>query len=143
MRVGFEESLKVHSKGLQQAEALGDTIEWVLALNYLGTNYRRLGVMDAAQTYHFRALRLSEECDDTCWQAKKNYVKSLNGLGNIYMTLGNFGRADSVLRLALVGERQLGSDVGQASTMPIWVRWPNIGANRQCLDVLQAVDGLQ
>lgn len=118
----FEESLKVHSKGLQQAEALGDTIEWVLALNYLGTNYRRLGVMDAAQTYHFRALRLSEECDDTCWQAKKNYVKSLNGLGNIYMTLGNFGRADSVLRLALVGERQLGSDVGQA------INYANLGS---------------
>ena len=118
----FEESLKVHSKGLQQAEALGDTIEWVLALNYLGTNYRRLGVMDAAQTYHFRALRLSEECDDTCWQAKKNYVKSLNGLGNIYMTLGNFGRADSVLRLALRGERQLGSDVGQA------INYANLGS---------------
>ena len=110
----FEESLRVHSKGLQQAEALGDTIEWVLALNYIGTNYRRLGVLDAAQTYHYRALRLSEECTDTCWQAKKNRAKSLNGLGNIYMTLGNYERADSVLRAALADEQQLGSDVGQA-----------------------------
>ena len=45
----FEESLRVHSKGLKQAEAMGDTIEWVLALNYIGTNYRRLGVLDAAE----------------------------------------------------------------------------------------------
>ena len=110
----FEESLRVHSKGLQQAEAMGDTSEWVLALNYIGTNYRRLGVLDAAQTYHYQALRLTEESGDTCWLARKNYVKSLNGLGNIYMTLGNFKRADSVLRKALEGEHQLGSDIGQA-----------------------------
>ena len=54
----FEESLRVHSKGLKQAEAMGDTIEWVLALNYIGTNYRRLGVLDAAQTYHYQACLL-------------------------------------------------------------------------------------
>ena len=77
----FDESLNIHSKGLKQAEALDDTIERVQALNYIGTNYRRLGVLDAAQEYHYRALRLSDACTDTSFTARKNRVKSLNGLG--------------------------------------------------------------
>lgn len=110
----FDEALRVHNKGLQQAEALGDTLEWVMALNHIGTNYRRLGILDVAQEYHYRALKLSEACADTSFEARKNYVKSLNGLGNIYMSIGNYQRADSVLRLALAGEQTLGSNLGQA-----------------------------
>lgn len=110
----FEEALKVHGEALQKAEALGDTLELVQALNYIGTNYRRLGILDAAQEHHYRALKLCEQSRDTSFTWKKNYVKSLNGLGNIYMTLGNYARADSVLRIALAGERELNSNVGQA-----------------------------
>ena len=55
----FEEALGSHSKGLRQAEALGDTLEWVQALNNIGTDYRRMGVLDVAQEYHYRGLKLS------------------------------------------------------------------------------------
>ena len=48
----FEEALRTHSEGLRQAEAIGDTIEWVQALNNIGTDYRRMGVLDVAQDYH-------------------------------------------------------------------------------------------
>ena len=51
----FEEALTVHSKGQQQAEAIGDTLEWVKALNNIGTDYRRMGVLDVALEYHYRA----------------------------------------------------------------------------------------
>ena len=118
----FDESLRVHGEGLKQAESLGDTLEWVQALNYIGTDYRRLGVLDAAQEYHYRALKLCEACTDTSFTAKKNRVKSLNGLGNIYLTLGNYERADSAFRLALAGERALGSAVGQA------INYANLGS---------------
>ena len=110
----FDEALRVHGEGLKLAETLCDTLEWVQALNNIGTVYRRLGVLDAAQEYHYRALRLSEACTDTSFTAKKNRLRSLNGLGNIYLTLGNYERADSALRLALAGEKALGSVVGQA-----------------------------
>lgn len=83
----FEEALNVHSKGQQQAKAAGDTLEWVQALNNIGTDYRRMGVLDVAQEYHYRAWMLSEEYTDTSFTAKKNRVVSLNGLGNIYMTV--------------------------------------------------------
>ena len=118
----FEEALHAHSKGLRQAEAIRDTLEWVKALNNIGTDYRRMGMLDVAQEYHYRAWKLSEDCTDTSFTARKNRVVSLNGLGNIYMTLGNYNRADSVLRMALKGERELGSALGQA------INYANLGA---------------
>lgn len=118
----FEEALRIHSIGLQQAKSIGDTLEWVQALNNIGTDYRRMGVLDAAQEYHYTAWTLSEECADTSFTAKKNRVVSLNGLGNIYLTLGNYERADSVLRMALKGEKELHSAVGQA------INYANLGS---------------
>ena len=118
----FEEALSVHSKGQQQAEAVGDTLEWMQALNNIGTDYRQMGVLDVAQEYHYRAWTLSEECADTSSTTRKNRAISLNGLGNIYMTLGNYERADSALRMALEGERQLHSAVGQA------INYANLGS---------------
>ena len=118
----FEEALNVHSKGQQQAESVGDTLELVQALNNIGTDYRRMGVLDVAQEYHYRAWKLSEECTDTSFTAKKNRVVSLNGLGNVYLTLGNYERAYSALRMALAGERSLNSTVGQA------INYANIGS---------------
>lgn len=118
----FEEALRVHSEGLRQAEELGDTLEWVQALNNVGTDYRRMGVLDVAQGYHYRAWTMSEACADTSYTAKKNRVVSLNGLGNIYMTLGNYERADSALRLALRGEEELQSDLGLA------INYANLGS---------------
>ncbi len=118
----FEEALNIHMRGLQQAEALNDTLEWVQALNNIGTDYRRMGIFDVAQEYHYQAWMISEACADTSFTAKKNRVISLNGLGNIYMTLGNYERADSVLRLALKGEKLLHSEVGQA------INYANLGS---------------
>ncbi|MBP3251658.1 MAG: response regulator [Prevotella sp.] len=118
----FEEALRTHSEGLRQAEDIGDTIEWVQALNNIGTDYRRMGVLDVAQEYHYRAWMLSEECADTSFMAKKNRVMSLNGLGNIYLSLGNYERADSALRIALAGEEQLNSAIGQA------INYANLGS---------------
>ena len=82
----FDQALDIHNKGLRQAETIGDTIEWVQALNNMGTNYRRLGLLDVAQGYHYSAWKMSEASSDTSALTKKNRVVSLNGLGNIYMT---------------------------------------------------------
>lgn len=127
----FDEALKVHSEGLKQAETLGDTLEIVQALNNIGTVYRRMGLLDMAQDYHYRAFAICKESADTSFTTKKNRVVSLNGLGNINLTLGNYARADSALRLALAGERELNSALGQA------INYANIGSifsHREQLD---------
>ena len=118
----FDDALRWHSEGLKQAEAIGDTLETVQALNNIGTDYRRMGVLDVAQDYHYRAYAICMESTDTSFTARKNKVVSLNGLGNIYLTLRNYARADSAFRMALAGERQLKSDVGQA------INYANLGS---------------
>ena len=54
----FDEALRMHSEGLKQAETLGDTLEIVQALNNIGTDYRRMGVLEMAQDYHYRAFTI-------------------------------------------------------------------------------------
>lgn len=118
----FAEALATHSAGRDLAEALADTIELVQALNNIGTDYRRMGILDLAQNYHYKAWLLADDFSDSSFVAKKNRVVSLNGLANVYLSIGNLNRADSVLRLALAGESALGSFTGQA------INCANIGA---------------
>ncbi|MBQ9217121.1 MAG: response regulator [Muribaculaceae bacterium] len=111
----FQQAIDAHTAQFDIACRLKDTIEIVRALNNLGTNFRRMGVLEEATGYHYQALsycdRYSRQDDSLML---KNRVVSLNGIGNIYMTTGNYQAADSVLRAALAGERSLGSDLGQA-----------------------------
>lgn len=118
----FEKSIDYHKKELEIAERLKDTVSIVQALNQIGTNFRRLGILDEASQYHQRALYYANSySDDTSYVARKNRVTSLNGLGNVFMSLNNDHAADSVLRMALHGETQLGSALGQA------INYANIG----------------
>ena len=111
----FKQAINYHQKGLDIAKTLADTIEITKALNNVGTDYRRLGIYDIAAQFHYSALQLCmQHSDKTSQQAKKNRVVSLNGLGNVYLTLGNNTQADSVFREALKGEKELNSSLGQA-----------------------------
>lgn len=115
----FIEAIKCHKLGMEQALLLSDTLELIQALNNLGTNYRRLGILNDASTYHYRALSFCETLSNkTAKFAQKQRVISLNGIGNIYLTLDNRQLADSIFRVALQGEQQLGSALGKLSTMP-------------------------
>lgn len=118
----FSLALETHAKGLELAEAVNDTAEIVQALNNIGTDYRRMGILDMAQKYHYGAWLIADEFSDSSFTAKKNRVVALNGLANVYLSIGNLNRADSVLRLALAGETALGSLTGQA------INYANIGA---------------
>ncbi len=111
----FQEAINAHTRALEAATKLSDTIEIVRAHNNIGTDYRRMGVMDEAMRHHSLALSYCEAYSDRTGDvAVKNRVVSLNGLGNIYMTIENYDAADSVLRAALQGEQHLGSELGQA-----------------------------
>lgn len=51
----FDEALQLHTRGLDLAKEVGDTAEWIQALNNIGTDYRRMGILDVAQEYHYTA----------------------------------------------------------------------------------------
>lgn len=119
----FMKAIDCHQREMALGEQLHDTIAMAQALNNIGTNYRRMGILDEAINYHYRALHISEEFsykDDRT--ARKNRVVSLNGIGNICLTLGDKETADSVFHAALEGEKSLGSNLGQA------INYANIGS---------------
>ncbi len=119
----FIESIEIHKKGLEKAVEIKDTIQVVQALNNIATNYRRMGILDEAAVYHYQALSICDAYGDKESDvARKNRVISLNGIGNIHMTMQNYEKADSVLRQALSGEHSLGSDLGQA------INYANLGS---------------
>lgn len=119
----FNKAIHQHEKAAATAATLPDTVTLITSANNIGTNYRRMGLLKEASTYHYKALRLSESYHDSDTKRKvKNKVISLNGIGNICLTLGNTTEADSMFRAALKGEKELGSDLGQA------INYANIGS---------------
>ena len=119
----FIEALAHHKEGLLYATMLKATVEMIRANNNIATDFRRMGILDDAASNHYTALTLCEQFSDkTSFEAKKNRVTSLNGLGNVYLTMKDLATADSLFRLALEDEKILNSDVGQA------INYANIGA---------------
>ena len=119
----FSDAIDTHKKGLAAAERLRDTVQIVQALNNIGTDYRRIGILDEASSFHYQALTYCEQySDQTGRTALKNRVVSLNGIGNVYLTMGNGDEAEDIFRQALKGEQALKSPLGQA------INYANIGS---------------
>ncbi|MDR1973582.1 MAG: sensor histidine kinase [Bacteroidales bacterium] len=118
----FLDALDYHRRALKIAEKLEDLYELTQINNQIGTDYRRIGMLDEASSHHYRALSYWEKTKDKSPSTvKKNRVISLNGLGNIYLTLDNKEAAENIFRQALEGEKELNSDLGQA------INYANIG----------------
>lgn len=119
----FSDAINSHQQGLDLALQLKDTIEIVQAMNNLGTDFRRVGAQSEASEYHYQALHYAE-----AWSGlhtpvgKKNRVVSLNGIGNISLTLGYYNDAEKHFREALKDEISLNSPIGQA------INYANLGA---------------
>lgn len=122
----FYTAVEVHSKCIADAEEIKDTLQLIIALNNQGTNFRRIGDLEQASTNHYRALELCDHTmNDTSFVACKNRVRTLNGLGNVMLSLGNDEVAEDMFRRALKGEAELNSATGEA------INYANIGAIKE------------
>ena len=128
----FLQAIHYHNNGLELANQSADTLEIIQCLNQIGTNYRRMGALEDASTFHYRALAFCEQYSDKLSDnARKNKVISLNSIGNVYLSLNNHAAAESAFREALAGEIVLNSHLGMA------INYANIGAifeNKQMYD---------
>lgn len=120
----FTEAINHHMEGLNLAIKLNDTIEIVKAYNNLGTDFRRIGYQGEASDYHYKALTYAEAYSqvDVPGTGMKNRVISLNGIGNVSLTLGYLDDAAEYFRMALLDEIKLESALGQA------INYANLGA---------------
>ena len=111
----FDAAITVHEQCIATATELQDTLQLIIALNNQGTNFRRIGDLEEASRYHYHALELCDNTvGDTSFIARKNRVRTLNGLGNVMLSLRNTEVAEEMFRRALQGEKELNSATGQA-----------------------------
>lgn len=119
----FTKAISSHQNELETALSLNDTIEIIQAMNNLGTDLRRVGALSEAADYHYRALDYSEAFSESYTNSGiKNKVVSLNGIGNVSLSLGYYDEAKSYFMSALEDEKKLKSPIGQA------INYANIGA---------------
>lgn len=124
----FDSAVAVHESCILLATELKDTLQLIIAFNNQGTNFRRIGDLDEASIYHYNALELCDNTiNDTSFIARKNRVRTLNGLGNVMLSLRNLEVAEDMFHRALQGERELKSATGQA------INYANIGAIKEIL----------
>ena len=119
----YNQAILHYNKGLEIAEELNDIEEITKALNNIGFCVRRLGAFDESMNYYYRVLTL---CDNYTGKEtdviKKNRHVALNSIGNIHKWLGNTAAADSLFRLTLKGDYELGNLRGLA------INYANIGS---------------
>ena len=118
----FGKALDYHEEALSLAKELKDTSNIIFILNQLGTDFRRMGALNEAAEKHYEALSYCGKYSDRSSPgAQKQRVVSLNGIGNVHLSLQNYDAAESVFKSALSGEKRLGSHLGQA------INYANIG----------------
>ena len=111
----FMTALDYHEKALFLANELKDTANIINILNQLGTDLRRLGILDKAASRFYEALSFCEKYSNkNSAEIIIHKVISLNGIGNIQLSLHNNHAAEKIFREALSGEKSLGSHLGQA-----------------------------
>lgn len=119
----FSEAINAHRRALGLSLSAVDTLQIVRAYNELGTDYRRIGAFSEALDHHYKALDYAEKHSDRqSSNGIKNVVVSLNGIGNISLTMGYYEDAEHFFLRALEGETKLGSMIGQA------INYANLGA---------------
>ncbi len=110
----FSQALQTHVKCLSGTQALGDTLEMMRTFNELGIDYRDIGILDMALQYHYSALAISKDFNSNSNIVKESRAASLYELGNVYMLLGNYRIADSLVRVSLVNYTELNLSKGIA-----------------------------
>ena len=122
----FADAIIAHNHAISAAQSIQDSLLTAVSLNNIGTDYRRLGMNAAAAEAHYQALDFASAHRADSASFEKCYVKSLNGLGNIYMSLGNYPLAELYFRRAMAGEADLRSDLGLA------INYANLGNIFEC-----------
>lgn len=119
----FREALENHTKGLQIAEEISDTINITLAMNELATDFRRIGAFDEASPYYYRALEIAEAYRGTdTLLLDRNMASSYNGIGSICRAINEYDEAVRVYEKALELEKRHSNHRGMA------INLANIGA---------------
>lgn len=110
----LDKSIQAHLEGLDIAEKSDNNEFRVLSLNMLGVSYRRKDAIKTAIDYHQKALEVADAVTNKTTHIKRSINVSLNSIGNLYQTLGQYDLAITQFKKALELERVLNNKLGLA-----------------------------
>ena len=99
----FAEAMDFQQKALELSLDAKDTLNIVYDYNQLATTLRRLGRLEEAMHQHYSALQYAEEYSDSAAMFK-SLTAAVNGLGNVFYSLGDLDEAEKYFRRSLSGE---------------------------------------
>lgn len=110
----FKKALELHKKALEIAEEIDNKEFVILSLNMMGVVYRRTDAIKTGLDHHQRALELAEAVASPSEHIKRHINISLNSIGNLYQTLGQYDLAITQFKRALKLEGELNNKLGLA-----------------------------
>lgn len=110
----FKKAEELHKKALTISEEANSIDFQVLSLNWLGVVYRRTDAIKKALDFNQKALELAETVKNKSHHIKRSINVSLNCIGNLYQTLGQYDLAIEQFEQALVLETELKNKLGLA-----------------------------
>ena len=119
----FRAAIENHTQSLQLAYEILDTLNITIALNELGTDFRRVGSFDEASPYHYRALQMAENYrGKDSILVERNMASAYNGIGSICRAMNEYEETIRVYLKALELEEKHKNYRGIA------INYANIGA---------------
>ena len=110
----FKSSVLLHKEALEIAESIENEEFIVFSLNMIGVVYRRMDAIKTALDYNQRALTLAESIEQPTLHIKRSINVALNGIGNLYQTMGQYDLAITQFERAMTLEAELNNTLGLA-----------------------------
>ncbi|WP_297705173.1 tetratricopeptide repeat protein [uncultured Eudoraea sp.] len=110
----YNKAIRLHQMALEAAEVNDNTEFEIYSLSMLSAVYRRTEAIPSALDCAQKAIGLAEYLEHPNEDTKRSLNFSLNSIGHIYRTLGQYDLAIANFRKSIVLEAELGNTLGLA-----------------------------
>lgn len=110
----YSKAIELHKEALEIATEANNIEFKISSLNYLGVVYRRTSSIRTAMDFNQQALELAEAVKNPSEGIKRSINVSLNGIGNLYLTLKQYDLAISYFERSMKLEAELNNVLGLA-----------------------------
>ncbi|WP_370588468.1 tetratricopeptide repeat protein [Robiginitalea sp. SC105] len=128
----YARGIEYYSRALDAANQSKNREFQVVVQNRLGITYRKMESIRSALEYHQKAMNLAESIENPSNTIMVERNNAINGIGNIYRLMGQYGLAIEYFQRSLEYDGELGNLQGQASN------FLNIA---ECLEAIGDHDG--
>lgn len=108
----YEKSIRLHKMALEAAEVSNNTEFQIYSLTMLSAVYRQTEAIPTALDYAQKAIGLAEYMEQPNEDIKRSLNFSLNSIGHIYRTLGQYDLAIDNFQKSIMLEAELGNNLG-------------------------------